>query len=497
MSSADRFPHRAFVRLVALAAVLLPSLGSADPWLAPGDALMRHDLQLLADAGVLRGPITSWPLPWPDVARDVLDAERTAKLGGAERAAMLRVQRAARSAMRTGEFIASGRIAGSNQPDILRGFAATAREDGELGAALEWMGQRVAFRGQVTAVGGPDDHKRFRLDGTYLGVTLGNFMISAGFQERWWGPGWDGSLILSTSARPAPAITIERNYSDAFDLPVLEWLGPWRAGIVFGQLEDERADFDEARYFAARVTFKPWRHLEIGLSRSAQWCGDSRPCGFDTFSDLLLGKDNDDAPELQPGNQLAGYDVRLSSPWRSVPLVFYGQLIGEDEAGGLPSKFLGLAGLEFAGALGTGSYRATLEHADTSCSFSHSEPEFDCAYESSIYTVGYRYRGRSLGHPADNDARVTSLGLLYVAPDDTHWELKVRDAELNRDADLPESGNTLAPVAIDLLAADVMHRRALFDGFLKAGLGAERRRTVTTGEEETDWRVTAEWLGYF
>lgn len=322
-------------------------------------------------------------------------------------------------------------------------------------------------------------------------------MVSAGLQERWWGPGWDGSLILSTSARPSPAITIERNYSDPFDLPVLEWLGPWRAGIVFGQLEDDRVDFDKTRYFAARVAFKPWRHLEIGLSRSAQWCGESRPCGFDTFSDLFLGKDNDEAPELQPGNQLAGYDARLSSPWRSFPFAVYGQLIGEDEAGGLPSKFLGLAGIELAGALGTGSYRVTLEYADTSCSFSHSEPEFDCAYESSIYTVGYRFRGRSLGHPADNDARVTSLGLLYVAPDDTYWELKARDAELNRDAATPEAGNSLAPLAIDLLAADLSHRRPLLRGFLKAGFGAERRRTVVTGEEETDWRITAEWLGYF
>ena len=25
--------------------------------------------------------------------------------------------------------------------------------------------------------------------------------------DRWWGPGWDGSLILSNNARPIPAIT--------------------------------------------------------------------------------------------------------------------------------------------------------------------------------------------------------------------------------------------------------------------------------------------------
>ena len=78
-------------------------------------------------------------------------------------------------------------------------------------------------------------------------------------------PGWDGSLILSTSARPIPAVTWERNYSDPFDIPVLKWFGPWRASILASaQLEDHREDFDRTRIFEARVTFKPWRHLEIG-----------------------------------------------------------------------------------------------------------------------------------------------------------------------------------------------------------------------------------------
>ena len=57
--------------LLALAVMVAAPCASAAPWLAPGDLTLRHDIELLADAGILRGPITTWPISWPDVARDV------------------------------------------------------------------------------------------------------------------------------------------------------------------------------------------------------------------------------------------------------------------------------------------------------------------------------------------------------------------------------------------------------------------------------------------
>lgn len=492
------FTHRLTHWLIA-AFVLIPALSTADPWIAPGDLLLRHDLEVLADAGIVRGPITTWPVPWPDVARDVVNFEGDDEMGAAVRASLMRVRRTARQMMRTG-MGTHARISGAEQPDALRGFVSTPREEGEFEAGLDWTGDRFAMRLQGTAVTDADDGKTYRPDGSYLGVSIGNTMLSAGYQDRWWGPGWDGSLILSTSARPIPALTLERNYSDPFSVPVLKWFGPWRAGIVFGQLEDHRTDFDQTRFFAARVAFKPWEHLEIGLSRSAQWCGEGRPCGFDVFWNLFTGNDNasDDLTlEEEPGNQLAGYDLRVSSPWRNFPVAFYGQMIGEDEAGVLPSKFLGLFGLEAWGSAEGGAYRATFEYSDTSCSFSHSEPEFDCAYENGIYTAGYRFRGRSIGHSTDNDTRMLSLGALYVTERGTVWSLKLRDAELNRDATSPETNNTITPLATDLQSIDLRHEREYFGGRFMVSVGGERREIAATGDEENDWRGAIEWTGHF
>jgi hypothetical protein len=473
--------------------MLMPVLSPADPWLAPGDVELRHELEMLADAGVINGPLTQWPVPWPDIARDVLAFEKFETLTPGERNALTRIQRVARQAMRT-DLNAHVRVAGSTEPDVLRGFAATPREEGEVEAGVDWLADHFAVRLQATGVADPDDGKTWRPDGSYVGASFWNMMLSAGYMDRWWGPGWDGSLILSTSARPIPALTLERNYSDAFTWPVLKWFGPWRAIISFGGLEDHREDFDQTRFFAARVTFKPWKHLEVGLSRSAQWCGEGRPCDASIFWDLLVGNDNDQDPSLQPGNQLAGYDLRLSSPWRNVPIAFYGQMIGEDEAGFLPSKFLGLFGLEHWGSVGGGSYRVTLEYSDTSCDFSRQEPEFDCAYESSIYTEGYRFRKRAIGHAIDGDGRLTSLGALYVAGDGTSWELRARTADLNRDATLEEPNHTVAPFATTLDSIEVVHRRDLLGGRVTAGIGFERRESDSLSSSEEEWRVSAGWI---
>src|SRR5690606_10852460 len=97
----------------------------------------------------------------------------------------------------------------------------------------------------------------------------------------------------------------------------------------------------------ALSAFKPRPWLELGLSRTAQWCGEGRPCDLETFGRLLVGRDNrsDTLRESEePGNQMAGYDVRVRSPWRTVPAAFYGQLIGEDEAGGAAQQVPRIAG---------------------------------------------------------------------------------------------------------------------------------------------------------
>jgi len=447
----------------------------ADPWLAPGDEGVRSDIQRLADAGILRGPVTTWPISWPDIARDAL-AAREIGLDVATAEALMRIQRLSRAASSQGFAGLGLRASASHRPAELRTFAETPREEGEVALRASWLTDHLALNLQGTVVADPDDQKRYRADGSYIGVNVGNFMLSAGLMERWWGPGWDGSLILSTNARPIPSVTLERNYTDPFKTKLLSWIGPWRASIAIGEEESHGVAVTGVRFLAARVNFKPRPWLEFGLTRTAQWCGGDRPCGWSTFKDLLIGRDNQVEGGLpsveQPGNQMAGYDMRLRSPWKALPIALYGQMIGEDEAGGLPSRFLGLFGLETWGSSRWGGYRFRAEYADTACSFSRQVQLYNCAYRNGIYPQGYTYRGRVIGHSLDNDSRMFSVAGVVTRPNGDLFSLEVRRAQLNRDG---SGTHAISDVPADLDNVELRYSKVFSLGKASVGLGYDDR----------------------
>jgi hypothetical protein len=454
---------------IVLASQLI-QVAHADPWLGPGDAALRSDIQLLADAGILHGPVTSWPISWPDISRDAIAADDRG-LDEATAFALLRVQRLARAASHANSLRLGIKVSGSYEPSELREFADSPREEGELALRAGWLNDNFAINLQGSYVIDPDDGKDFRADGSYLGMNFGNYMVSAGYMERWWGPGWDGSLILSTNARPIPSMTLERNYTDPFHSKWLSWIGPWRASVAMGRAESHDVPVPDVRFFAARVNFKPRPWLEFGLSRTAQWCGGGRTCDFDTLVNMVLGHDNQvangAATQDQPGNQMAGYDMRLRSPWLSLPLAFYTQWIGEDEAGGFPSKFIAQFGLESWGSLRIGGWRARFEYTDTACSFARTQPEFGCAYRNTLYPQGYAYRGRIMGDSMDNDSRrFTLAGLLHLSNGD-FASVAIRRYQINRDG----GNHAISDVPLDVDNVDLRYSREVGAGMISVGIG--------------------------
>ncbi|MEZ5566543.1 MAG: capsule assembly Wzi family protein [Gammaproteobacteria bacterium] len=471
-----------------------PAASFAGPWIDPGDIGLRNDIQLLADAGVIGSPVTQWPLSWGDIlSTDVVEPEN---LSDAEAAALVRVQRLARRARRTGDWRPAARLAVGSEALALRDFSDTPREAAEAELQLEWTGERTAIRLRGQYAADAEDGQDWRADGSYAGLALGNWMVAAAMTDRWWGPGWQSSLILSNNARPIPAFTIDRNSTAPFESKWLSWIGHWDFVALWGFLESDRA-VPDARYFAMRATVRPARFLEFGLSRAAMWCGSGRPCGFSTFKDLLFGKDNvgdNVSAEDEPGNQLGGYDIRLNTAQWGIPFAIYSQRIGEDEQNLRPALFLTQFGIESWGTLGSlGSLRAYLEVSDTLCNGNVTGGGVpNTCYNHSTYATGMRYRGRTIGHTADNDAKIWTLGLLLNDSHDASWALTLKAGELNRVGE-PDSANTVTPIKQKYLGADLLHARALWLGTLRAGLGVESRKTTLTNQTDDDWRVFLEW----
>lgn len=187
---------------------------------------------------------------------------------------------------------------------------------------------------------------------------------------------------------------------------------------------------------------------------------------------MVFGKDNQvtdggTASTVQPGNQMAGYDMRLRSPWRALPLAFYTQWIGEDEAGGLPAKFIAQFGLETWGSASFGNWRLRAEYTDTACNFDRQAPLFNCAYRNSIYPQGYAYRGRIIGDSMDNDSRRLTVSGLLTRENGDFLSLTLRRLKINRDG----GEHAISEVPLDVDNVELRYSRGLGAGTISFGLG--------------------------
>ena len=472
-------------------AATLPATTYAGPWLEPGDIWLKSDVQLLADAGIITSPISSWPLSWGDIAQDLNSAIDTEQLTPTVRAAYERLRERAGDELRVAEVALDTGFRLAEKPQEIRGFLDTPRGEQEVWASAEYTGERLAVRLRGSVVNDdPFDDTEARADGSYAAVAVGNWMIGASLIERWWGPGWNGSLILSSNARPIPALVIERNFSTPFETPWLRWIGPWSTSVIWGELESDRA-VPNTRFFGWRVNFKPLRSLEIGLLRTAQWCGEGRQCDLDAFAKVLAGDSNLDTGDTNDvANQLAGFDARWSRGTGRFPIAVYGQLIGEDEAGGFPSRFMGQFGVETWGSFDNGAvrWRAYGEFADATCQFNEASKLFNCAYENFFYPSGYRYRGRAIGYGSDSDSRNLTFGVVVSDISGGDWSATIRRLDVNR-AGAPQAAHSISPTPVDVLDVDLQYRRRLEYADITIGLGADRREDALTAATDESLRV--------
>lgn len=487
--------RRTTALLASLAVPVIAFSVSASPVIEPGDVALRHDIQRLADHGIIEGPTSTWPLAWGPILEDLRDAD-VSSLPPAIADSVMRLRYRAAYETQSNELAFKFGVGVAEKPARIRSFPYAPRGKAEVSAGAEWLGDWISVDLNVQGVDSDQDNDEGRLDGSMIGVVAGNWSIAASTLDRWWGPGWDGSLILSNNARPIPSLTLDRIFTDAFTSKWLNWIGPWDLSVSFGQLENQR-EISDARFFGMRFNFRPLDSLEIGVSRSAQWCGDGRPCDFDTFVDLFLGRDNrGDAGigiDNEPGNQMGGFDFRWAPHLFGSAFAMYGQFIGEDEAGGFPSRYLGQLGGEWSGyILERWSTRVFGEFAGTTCQFHESSEIFNCAYNHGIYQTGYRFRQRAIGHAADNDARLISAGVILVDADHTQWRALARLGTLNRGG-APDLRNSLTSTRQEITSFDIGHSRKLFLGMIDAGIGYEKIDDDATRTSNADTRFYIQW----
>lgn len=480
MARATRAGGFAGLWIVMLCVFCAPPATADAGWFESGDVLLRNDLVLLNDAEIIRLPVNQWPIPRAMVEFAMSNAKTHFAKNAAVSAALARVQSRLRpaDAGHARSLTFDGSLT-AGEPALLRDFDTLGRDSGELqGRATYSTGDRAEFSLNVTGVADPADGDEVRLDGSHATVQWGNWLLSANALDRFWGPSHVSSLILSNNARPMPTVVVERATARAFDSKYWNWLGPWRMSLAVSQMEDEREDIDAPLFLAWRLAFMPFKDIEIGLSRTAQFCGEQLQCSWDVFWNMIAGNDNvgiDATPENEPGNQMAGFDLRWNSPIGSWPYAVYAQYIGEDESSYVPAKYIAQLGLEMWKPLADGGIvQGFFEYTTTTCSASTDRgPYYNCAYNQGLFKMeGYRYKGRVIGYTADRDAENYILGGTFTAPNGDTWSATARTSRLNRD-DFGDVRNTVASVPTSYDSLEFGWRGNLFGEHIDIDLGVE------------------------
>ncbi len=306
----------------SLAATLLCAsvahAAASQVWAEVGDGRMRADLELLADSGVIDLPLNDWPIPVADIEHEMGKVDRAKLTDPSLQAAYDRIQTTLQPDSASGLHLTQEELA-AGERGLLRDYDTPSRADGGATAEVADYGDRWAVELNMNYAISPQDGQPFRLDDSNLTARFGNWLVSLNTLDKWWGPSYESSLILSNNARPMPALELDRATSAPIDLPILRWLGPWRFIMYVATAEEHRPDVDDSLFFGNRISWRPLRFLEIGLSRTTQFCGSGRNCGLTTWKNVLLGNDTTQYASVadKPGHAEAGYEARLNSPWRS------------------------------------------------------------------------------------------------------------------------------------------------------------------------------------
>jgi len=452
------------VSVVLTTLIMMPLKLSAEPWVDTRDPWLRADIEYLSKVGLIQVPVNTWPLMWSGILDDL---ERADLRGHSQRTVTshARLVLAGSRAARVNRPQQSLQLATASDSQLFRHFGDSARDNAQLTLRRHGLTRNFAYNVEVSEVSSPWDGESAHFDNSYLAAVLGNWVVAVGNIQRWWGPGWTSSLILSNNARPTPSLMLQRNYAEASELPLLKYLGPWTLSAFASELDDKR-HITGAKLLGMSLGFKPRADLEINLRRTAQWGGEGRPESFDNLLKLLSGgADNCWTPECradEPGNQLGAIDFSWQMPMLEATL--YVQHLGEDEAGYMPSRSSQQWGIKrpIAGLGASGSLFVEFDNTTTVTY----QKRYNILYNHGIYQTGYRYRGRALGATWDNDSKVASVGFVGQLENGDQLDIRYSHGEINIDS----LNGATSPHSITTTGAKFSH------------LSAKWRRTFIWGD---------------
>lgn len=193
--------HSVKRRLLLANALFASTMATAGPMIQPGDLALRHDIQSLADFGIITSPVTAWPLEWGPILADIEAFAVRVSLPRDVAIALFCVRNRAEwlAQMDVAKYLA--RLAVAKFPARIRSFQDTPRGKSEVGARFAYTGKWLTVDVNVTGSNDDGGSQYVRLDGSQISVAIRNWTLAANTLDRWWGSAWDNNLILTNYAR--------------------------------------------------------------------------------------------------------------------------------------------------------------------------------------------------------------------------------------------------------------------------------------------------------
>ncbi|MDC0334467.1 capsule assembly Wzi family protein [Amylibacter sp.] len=265
---------------------------------------------------------------------------------------------------------------------------------------------------------------KISFDGTNFSIKRRNVNFGVGKINRHWSFSPFTSLILSDNARPAYSVYLTLNGSPP---QLFTFIGSWSFEIFNSKLKNASGPQD-TMMLGTRLVFNPINQFKIELIRTSQWGGK----GFNrNFSNLISTAISDTNSGSNANvNQMAGFGFSYLPNIVKIPVRFYAQAIGEDEAGGLPSCYMYLTGLEWSSNILGRSTKIGFESIDTRIDETQNgNCGKNTAYNNSIYK--YTNYDVVLGAPLDTESKSINVWAKLQIADNIRLKYSVQNLIIN------------------------------------------------------------------
>lgn len=321
----------------------------AGPWLLPGNLAVKSDIDLLAEAGLIKTPVMIWPIAWVNIGPQLLSVQTQAKLPREPQdvqAAYHRILALYQNNNKLNQIQSSVYASGSHRLNPFRTFQSEPYSDFVTGGAIGKTYQHFAANLNVSYYNARNqsysDHVHF--NNSYGYFLLGNWALGVDQFNRWWGPAYSDSMILSQNIEPFPTVTLQRLSAVAFKTKWLRWIGPW--SFTTSLSKDGPAFYpypsgvDDILFWYSSLSFRPRTSLQFDISRSTHFAGKQRPVNGAMLLHILMLQNAYDGhmpPQEVPGSD--EWDIGLRWGLQNtfhIPVDFYMQTLFSGIYGWMP-----------------------------------------------------------------------------------------------------------------------------------------------------------------